>query len=140
MSSIDALGPALEMAAHIHIQTARRTGRTTAMLDAVKPGSRIIAPTQEAARFIEREVRERQLEDVKVHSIPASFDALGAHGHHYKPGAMVFDHTWFETFYLAGLKRMRSELGGYMHGLHRQRTAVDAALIHPDYRFEGPWL
>ena len=137
----DSMGPALEMAAYIHVQTARQTGRTSAMLDAAKPGTRIITPTTEIARYIERQVRDRQLEDVKAHCIGPSMHRLCGQMHHYKPGAMVFDHTWFEQFYLTGLKQMRGQLGDFMKAIYDEdRKASD--IIRPvyDMRFEGPWL
>ena len=106
------------------------------MLDAVKPGGRIIAPTMEAARYIEREVHDRKLEDVKVHSISPSLDALLREGHRYRPGKTHFDHTWFEQFYVASLSRLRAHSSEIVQSMQGQQE--QSAMIRD--RYWGPWI
>jgi hypothetical protein len=123
------IGAAVLGSVNTYFQSARRTGRTTALLESLKPGDRIICATSKEADILRRMIRERNL-DVRCIVVPPSVpDKLFEHS--MSQGRTIFDHTWLEQYYLARLKRMAQDIdhlqtqsSGYGEAHHRTRLAA----------------
>lgn len=91
------IGAGMLGAARGYLQGARRTGRTTRLMESLKTGDRVIFNTTQEARLFERECLRHELiihctvcpaqEPHRVHSLPPVH------------GRTRFDHGWVERFY-----------------------------------------
>lgn len=83
----------------VYCMTARRTGRTTAMLAAAQPGDLIIVPTEDEQYRILRKLavthRDREIQVIAMD--PMRLEHLGPMRRNYR--AVHFDHNWLERFY-----------------------------------------
>lgn len=83
----------------VYCMTARRTGRTTAMLAAAQPGDLIIVPTEAEQYRIMRKLavthRDREIQVIAMD--PTRLEHLGPMRRNYR--AVHFDHSWLERFY-----------------------------------------
>jgi hypothetical protein len=97
------IGAAMRGMAQVYIQGARRTGRTTSLVESVKDGDRIVfADTREAAR-VERLCVER---GVKVQCIVIPPKEPQQLIERKQPeGRTIFDHGWIEQRYLEVIDR-----------------------------------
>lgn len=87
----------------------RRTGRTSAMIAAIRPGDRIITATQEEQRRIRRILKLAGKEDIEVSFSDPREDPLRRRGTNPN-GATVFDHLYIEGWWLAAIERADREL------------------------------
>lgn len=102
------IGQAMQSMAQLYFTTARRTGRSTSLLDSLKDGDRVVfTNTAEANRFQVR-CRERNLKVecvvVPVNERERLFE-LGT-----SKGRTLFEHTWVEQHYLNALTNCQNEL------------------------------
>ena len=124
------IGAALQGAARIYFQSARRTGRTTALLQSLKEGDRVIVATQAEYRQWQRLIVERQLNvDVRLFRVDRAHELcqLGT-----SQGRTLFEHTWVEQFYLHRLQdaatcvdELQQRLSGW--GEAHEKTRQQAA-------------
>ena len=111
------IGAAMQSLVRVYSQSARRTGRTTALVEGAKEGDRFVFATQKEADRVNRACLER---GVKIECIVVNPDAshtLAPRGR--SRGRTTFDHSWVEQYYLNALKRcevdidfFQSELSG----------------------------
>lgn len=120
------IGAAIYGAARVYFQSARRTGRTTALLDGLKDGDRVCCATSAEARDLERQCKERGLK-VQVFTLPPN-RALQVFDRGTPQGRTIFDHGWVELYYLAALENARTELD------HLQREASGFGAAHFETR------
>ncbi|MGN8004139.1 hypothetical protein ACTJKQ_13205 [Acidovorax sp. 22279] len=120
------IGAAIYGAARVYFQSARRTGRTTALLDGLKDGDRVCCATGDEARHLERQCRERGLQ-VQVFTLPPN-QAFQVFDRGTPQGRTIFDHGWVELYYLAALENARAELD------HLQRQASGFGAAHFETR------
>lgn len=91
------IGIALKGMVRIYQETARRSGRTTLMLDRLKNGDRVICLVTHEAHRLKQLCRERGL-DVEISTCPP--DDPGRLFERGTPqGATIFDHSWVEKFF-----------------------------------------
>jgi hypothetical protein len=132
------IGAALRAMARVYSETARATGRTNMLLDSVQPGDRIVCPTDQQARDLQRRMYERGMQGVDVIAVdPRNPGRLYERG--TSKGRTVFEHTWVEGFYMNTLEEAMQHLGtlqqrisGYGEA-HRQtrRAALEARMWDP---------
>ena len=102
------IGAAVKSAAHIYMQTARGTGRTTSLVESVKDGDRVCFANNKEAERVKRLCLER---GVKVECIvidPKSPERVFERG--TSEGRTLFDHTWVEQYYLFAIERAASDI------------------------------
>lgn len=96
------IGVAIQAAARIYFQSARRSGRTTSLVESLKDGDRVCCASQEAVRQLQRLCAERRLQVefivIKPAEEPRIFERPPS------TGRTLFDHTWVEQYYLDSLK------------------------------------
>lgn len=126
MSDFFGIGQALHAVAQVYFLSARRTGRTTTLLESLKDGDRVIVITVQEQRRLQRELRDRKLTVEVCVNDPARLDLLFNYG--TPKGRTIFDHTWVEQFYIRAqydaanlLDRMHRDLSG--HGFSHIETA-----------------
>lgn len=105
------LAEATSFGMHMYFQGARRSGRTTEMLERLTPEHRVVVSTEAFARWLRDELRRKGLKNPVVVSPPQ--------GPMYGPrsGAMVHgsqptmpDHTWFEDRFNVLFNELLSQL------------------------------
>lgn len=95
------IGTALQGATRIYFKSARRTGRTTSMLESLSDGDRVYFPTNQQAIYFEDFAKQRgkKIEcRVVCPKHPTRVFDMGT-----CQGRAVFDHSWLEKFYLEQL-------------------------------------
>ena len=124
------IGNAMVGMANAFFISARRTGRTTSMLDSLKDGDRIVFTNPSEARRVERMLKERNLK-VECVVIPSN-DPGRVFSYPTPQGRTVFDHSWVEEFYMDAITRaqkdidhLQTESSGY--GEAHLQTARQAA-------------
>lgn len=120
------IGAAMQGAARICIQSARRTGRTTSLIESVKDGDRIcFADNREAAR-VRRLCLERSVNIECMTVAPTQPDRIFERG--TPQGRTLFDHAWVEQYYLAAIERASAEID------HLQQQASGFGELHREAR------
>lgn len=105
------IGAALDAMLRTLEHSARRTGRTTRMLDALREGDQVIAMNADHAQILRRDIRERGLKDVSVIAVPDTAQGAVLSKVHpaTRKGVTHFDHTWVEKFYAGAIAEMRKD-------------------------------
>lgn len=114
------IGTALRAILSTYRQTARRTGRTTRLLDALRDGDRVIVASSEEHRHLASLVRMRGLDVAVMCLSPRDFHPAGLQG---IPGRTYFDHGWVEAFYeqqLSYAERALAEMQERLQPVARQ--------------------
>lgn len=91
------IGAAMASMARTYSQSARRTGRTTSLVESMKDGDRIVFHERAEAKRVERLCMERgvQVECIVVDpKDPARLLERGTN-----QGRTLFDHGWVEAYY-----------------------------------------
>lgn len=91
------IGAAIRGAIDVYICAARRTGRTTALLESLKDGDRVVCHETKHQRELQRLCRERKL-NVEVILVPVTKpEDVFMRG--TSEGRTLFDHAWLEAYY-----------------------------------------
>ena len=92
------IGTAMRGMIGVYIQFARRTGRTTMLLQSLRPGDRVICAEVKQRQYLEQKLQDWGIEGVEVVHIPVQMPndlfRLGT-----SKGQTIFDHSWVEKFY-----------------------------------------
>lgn len=92
-----AVGNRVTVAVEVALAATRQTGRTTAMINMIKDGDRVVFLNRREANRVDSILRER---GIKAHCIVASVVTpeeiyrLGT-----PVGRLIFDHNWVEEYY-----------------------------------------
>lgn len=120
------IGAAMKAANIIYSQAARRTGRTTSLIESLKEGDRVVFLNRIEAGRVQNLCRERGIE---VECIVIDVDER--HKLLQKPpskGRTLFDHTWVERFYLHQIEQASKEID------HLQRESSGFGTPHIETR------
>lgn len=116
------IGQAMRGMALSYTQAARRTGRTTSLVESLKDGDRVCCFTTREADRLRQLCRERNL---KVDCIVVPIANPGrVFERGTSEGRTIFDHTWLENYYMLALERCQSEID------HLQREASGYGTAH----------
>lgn len=102
------IGNALRGVANAYFQGARRTGRTTSLIDSLKDGDRVCFASHPAAGDFKRKIRDLNGTITLAVVNPKEPDRLFNHGP--SKGRTIFDHTWVEQYYMAAIERATREI------------------------------
>lgn len=115
------IGPAMRGIAAVFFQSARRSGRTTSMLESLKDGDRVVFFEPKEAARVGRLCAQRGLK-VECVTVPATQpDRLFERG--TPTGRLIFDHTWVEVFYTAALEKAAAQIDHFQRELSGFGTA-----------------
>lgn len=118
------IGAALKGAQQVYFMAARRTGRTTALLEGLKPGDRVVCTNGQTMMRYKNMLEELGIE--KVNLVVVSIDR--PQDLFEKPpseGRTLFDHTWLEMFYTKQLH----EISCYIDKLQRESSGFGMAHV-----------
>jgi len=104
------IGAAIEGAARVYCHTARRTGRTTALVKSLNTGDRVVFCDAREAERVSRMCREQgtHIEYVVIDPGNVAFNKLTNRA---RPiGRLIFDHSWVEQFYIHAISRAGREI------------------------------
>lgn len=102
------IGAAMTAMTRIYAQTARRTGRTTSLVESVKDGDRIVFAERMEAVRVKRLRLERGVEVDCIVVDPKNASRLFERAP--SEGRTIFDHTLVERFYEATIERAAEEI------------------------------
>ena len=130
------IGQAIESAATIVFHTSRGTGRTTRLIESLKPGDKVVFNTVEEARHFKRLCKERDIE-IETQVVPVKTpEKIFDRG--TPQGRLIFDHGWVEQFYMNSIKKcgdeiryLQTECGGWGEAHENTRRS---------YNKDNPWL
>jgi hypothetical protein len=111
------IGNGVDSAVRIYFQSARRSGRTTSLVESLKTGDRVVFSTQKEARRVLSLCKER---DVVIEAIvcdPESPERLFHRGSPSDASRTVFDHGWVEQFYFNAIERARADIDAFQRNL-----------------------
>lgn len=100
------IGAAMRAAAVNYSQSARRSGRTTRLLESLRNGDRVIFHEEREARRVKLLARECGL-DIRTMVVPV-YDPAQLQG--YAGGRTFLDHGWVEEYYAQAIMRAAREI------------------------------
>lgn len=101
------------------IAFSRRSGRTTAMIDAARNGDLIITASEQEARRIRRLLQDAGKEVTVGISDPAR-DPMMRRGTN-PTGATIFDHSWLELYWETQIDRAAANLFNIKQAMSKQQ-------------------
>lgn len=125
------IGAAMKTANLIYSQSARRTGRTTSLVESLKDGDRVVFIDRREAERVQRLCRERGAKvDCIVVDVKEPHELMRRAP---SEGRTLFDHTWVELFYLHQIEQagqaidhLQRESSGFgTPHLETRRTAIE---------------
>lgn len=102
------IGNAMTAMVRVYTQSARRSGRTTSLLAALKNGDRVICLTLEDARRLKRECRERNINVKCGYHSPEHPVRLSCYKR--SAGRTIFDHRWVEDYYQRAMDNASTDI------------------------------
>lgn len=109
------IGAGVEGAVEVYFQSARRTGRTTSMVNSLKDGDRVLFSNEREAKRVERMFKERGV-DVKCLVVdPNALERVKAHG--TSQGRTIMDHSLVEQMYSNALRDTRAWVAHFEQSL-----------------------
>ena len=105
------IGQGMKGITNVYYQSARQTGRTTALVESVKNGDRICFLNAKEAERVKRLCRNRGVEVECIVVPPKSPDKLFDRG--TSEGRTIFDHSWVEAFYANAIERAAQDISHF---------------------------
>lgn len=102
------IGAAMQGMAEVYFRSARRTGRTTSLVQSVKDGDRIIFADSLQAEHVRRLCIERGVVVECIVLDPRTPDRIFKRGS--SEGRTIFDHSWVEQKYRMEIERVQQEI------------------------------
>lgn len=102
------IGAAIQGMARMYFHSARRTGRTTSLVESVKEGDRIVFADSREAERVRRLCIERGVNVECVVIEPKMPERVFERG--TPEGRTIFDHSWVEQRYLEVIERAQQEI------------------------------
>lgn len=126
------IGTALKTATNIYFQVARRTGRTTMLLDHLKNGDRVIFLDGKTSAHFEYLLRDKKLKVKCITMNPAHID-LGR----LPPikGNTIFSHEWVEEYFKYKLDRCIADIDEIQKitSSHKAQPIESPMMIRPPH-------
>lgn len=127
------IGAAVQGAARVYFQSARRTGRTTSLVESLKDGDRVVFRSHSEAEHVLHMCKDRGVNVECIVIDPE--DPSKLFERNTSEGRTLFDHTWVEQYYfnvIAKAQRdidyIERETSGYGAAhLETRRRAVELA-------------
>lgn len=104
------IGAAIRTAIMMYSQAARRTGRTTQLVESVKDGDRIVFLDTKEARRVQRLCLDRGVTVDYLVVDPRAPEFVFDRG--TSQGRTIFDHAFVEAYYLLAVTRAQGQLDG----------------------------
>lgn len=108
---INRLHEAMGMALRMYEQGARRSGRTTRMIDQVRDGETVVCLNASHARHVQTALRERGLAKVRVFTCAPDMGEFVSTTAGVR-GRIHLEHCWVHEWYSAAIIRATREIEG----------------------------
>lgn len=130
------IGPAIQAVSEVYFTSARRTGRTTHLVQTLRNGDYVVTVDEKQAHILRGLLRTTGLAVEVVVVDPARPDFSPVYLN--QTGRTLFDHTWIETRYRLAQSREADYLTYQMKELSANTEALEAAqhriwLQRPNY-------
>lgn len=109
------IGACIRAAIELMLRGMRATGRTTALINSVKDGDRIIFRSRQEAMVVEMLLRRKGLQVSCVVVDPTHVERLL--GTQRAAGRTYFDHVWIEEYYTNGIKQLGKDIDHFSSAL-----------------------
>jgi hypothetical protein len=126
------IGYAVIGAARVYFNSARRSGRTTALMSSIKDGDRVVCVTERQANHLRQLFKDYGVEATAIVVPPERPERL----FQVTPstGRTIFDHAWLEQYYLRCLQETASLIDHWQaessgHGHKHVQTKLAAQEI-----------
>lgn len=116
------IGNGVQGAVNIYCQSARRTGRTTALVESLKDGDRVVFTDRREADRVRQMCTELGVTIITMVVDPNKPDAVFSAGS--SAGRTVFDHSWVEQYYMNAIARAQKDID------HFQRETSGFGMAH----------
>ena len=120
------IGNAMKSMAITYFQTSRATGRTTAMVEGLKDGDRVVFMTWVEATRVKRLCEERGVTIDCIVISPDQVERLFERG--ISIGRTIFDHSWVEKYYINALNQVSLDID------HIQKVSSGVGEAHRETR------
>lgn len=102
------IGAAMRSMISVYIQSARRTGRTTSMVESLKDGDRVVFVNRQQAEIVERLCKKRGISIEWTVVSPCNPQDTFRRGS--AKGRLIFDHVWVEQYYKLAIERAMNDI------------------------------
>lgn len=125
------IGSAMQAMQAMYVNTARRAGRTTSMLQQLKDGDRVICSSQSAQRDIKNRAQKMGLKIECIHL--SDFHDMAT----MPPtkGMVYLDHTMVERLYEVSILCAQNEIDSWLERVNRGKESAHPVWTPPS--FEG---
>lgn len=123
------IGNGVQGAVNIYCQSARRTGRTTALVESLKDGDRVVFTDRREADRVKHLCKELgvAIDTMVVETTdPSRLFDKGT-----PTGRTVFDHSWVEKFYMEAIASAQKQID------HFQRETSGFGMAHVETRMKA---
>ena len=120
---INRLHEALGMALRMYELGARRSGRTSRMIEQIRDGETVVCLNQQGARQVQRLLAERGLRSVRITSCAPDLGEFMSTTAGFT-GRVHLDHLWVHEWYSAAIIRATKELEGAVDSRDRKSSNV----------------
>lgn len=119
----DRIGPMLETALHVYVDSTRQTGRTTRMIAEMQNGDTVVCPSYPVARSLVRLAFDTAGKKIKC--VVVDPRQLDEHWTQIRglAGNVLFEHTWIERYYLEQVKASADNLQWLRNQINNRLTA-----------------
>ena len=125
------IGQAIDGAARIYFRSARQTGRTSALVESLKTGDRVVFANQQEAERVKRLCREREIDIETIVVDPKEPQRIFDRGSVGGDGRCVFDHSWVEQYYLNAISTVQKDIDRF------QRETSGYGMAHIETRMKA---
>lgn len=121
------IGAAVQGAARIYFRSACRSGRTTYLINSLKPGDRVIFKNHQEMNRVRNLCKERGVQEISFVVTPPK-DPSRIFNRGTPQGRVIFDHSWLEDYYNLQLENIDQDI------THLEREASGWNEAHEETR------
>lgn len=93
----------------VYFQSARATGRTTRLVNSLKPGDQVIFRNSQEAEYMNHMCKKRNIKGVAFKIVPPQ-NQYNLFELNTPSGRTYFDHSWLEEFYTRRIEDIGKEV------------------------------
>lgn len=125
------IGSGIESGAMIFFQSCRQTGRTTRMIEALKPGDRVVVHEAALKRHMEKELARAGKAGIEVVAVPVNESHSLVVGRPRAEGRTYFTHDWLQLYWLRAIREIQQDLAQLSASASRSCGGGDSSATRP---------
>ena len=103
----------IESIIKIYFISARRSGRTTSLIESVKTDDRVVFVNSSEAARVKYLCKQRNINIETIVIDPKNPSSLFNKGSVLNDGRLIFDHAWVEEYYLNNIQDAQKQIDNY---------------------------